>query len=1081
VTFRPTPRPAFAARARAGTAVLTAAATVAGILIAGAAAPAAAAPAASSRPGVSAVTAVAAGSNAVRLTWHNPRRSGRVATIVRYTTGTRAPAGPTDGQAGGRPNPTRTALTIDRLRPATHYAFALFTAYGHGRYGRRAVVRAITGPDAVWLVQPFARGGTVTVTWRAPRPATYAATIVRLAPGGRAPADPHAGTGVALTGPHATAARLTGLAPATAYAVAIWTRDRGGRYSSVATTRFTTPAPAGTATGHLAGTVTDDAAHPLAGADVLVVDGDSAASWTTKTDGTGHYALTIPAGGVTVVLSGDTATGGDGDAAGYQPDVQDVIVPSAGTKTVNGALVPGGEIDGQVTDRLGNPLAGVGVVPRPPDSYAAQSGGAFFIISFSGDGPPTTDANGRFRLRGAPPIAEQVCYEPSDAPVTGGTSDAAGYQGRCEHRAVAAGAGDVRTLASTALLPAATGTLTGVVTDSGGHPVAGVIVDAENRDPESFDGGADLTDASGHYRIGGLSPGSYDTCADPTAAPLAPGSVGNAPTCRFGVATISRAHTTVTNVILRAAGAIGGRVRATRGTPLPALVVVQSQGGPTAGIGVTDRHGQYIVGDLAPGRYRVCFLPFDTDAGGSQPGCYRDGDLVQVRRGLTRLGVDATLARGGGVSGRVSGIPLDSEVAVAAFVPGVDEPAGQTTVDASGNYVIGGLPAGHYVICAFPFAGIGDAGRCHPGSVTVRVGHVTGGVGIALPAVGTLTTTVTNEAGRPVSGVNVAVLTSCADGECGVVPLFTATSPANVLTAGMTDADGRLRLALPPSAHYAVCALTYYGSATAGDPATGYLDTCTSHGTFGVTVRAGHDTAQAFTLHPAGAVTGRVTDRAGHPLADVRVIVGQSSSSDYYDPDQLVNDGGPFDFAPSGPASEVITDADGTYVVPGVQPGKRTVCFNVADAVDVTGAAHPHGILGQCVGGAPGTQQGGTPVTVPAGATLSGVDQQLADAAVITGRVVDRSTGWPIGHVVVLVLSGTTRVIGEAETNAVGHYRVADLPPGTVRVCFAAIDHQNQCYDNVAWTTKAPPAKSTPVTITAGGTVTLKDARLRRA
>ena len=1068
-------RPSFAARA--GSAVLTAAATVTGLLIAGGASatPATGAPAAA-RPGVSAVAAITAGSNAIRLTWHNPGRSGRVATIVRYAAGTRAPATPTDGLAGGRPNATRTALTVDRLRPATHYAFALFTSYGHGRYGARAVARATTAPDAVRLVQPFAHGSTVTVTWRAPRAATYAATVVRLASGGRAPEDPHAGTGVALTGPHATSARLTGLAPATTYAVAIWTRDRLGRYSSVAKTRFTTPAAAGTATGQLTGTVTDDAAHPLTGVEVLVVDGDTAASWTTTTDGSGHYAITVPAGSVTVVFAGDTATGGDGDTAGYQPDVQDAEVPSGGTQTVNGALVPGGEIDGQVTDHLGNPLAGVGVSPRYPDSYAMQNGG-FFIVSFSEDGLPTTDADGRYQLRGAPPVAQQVCYEPSSAPVTGGTSDAAGYQARCEHRTVAAGPGDVRTLAPTALLPAATGTLTGVVSDSSGHPLAGVIVDVEARDLDSFDGGADITDAAGRYRVGGLSRGSYDVCADPTSAPLAPGSVGNAPTCRFAAATITRAHTTDTDVTLRAAGALGGRVRAARGTPLPALVVVQSQGGPTAGFGSTDRHGQYTVPDLAPGRYRVCFLPFDVEAGGSQPGCYRDGDLVQVRRGLTRLGVDASLAPGGGVSGHVSGIPDGSEVAVGAFLPGEEEPVGQGGVGPSGDYAIGGLPAGRYEICAFAFSDTGESGGCHRGNVSVHVGHVTGGVGIALPAGGTLTTTVTNEAGRPVSGVDVAVLAPCPDGSCGTVPLFDAAHPANVVASGMTDADGRLRLGVPPSGHYAVCALTYYGAATAGDPATSYLDTCTAHGTFGITVRAGHDTAEAFTLHPAGAVSGRVTDAAGHSLADVRVIVGQSSSSDYYDPEQFIDD--PFEVAPPGPASEVLTEADGTYVVPGVQPGQRTVCFDTAAAVDLTGTAHPHGLLSQCVGGAPGSDQGGTPVTVPVAATVSGVDQQVVEAAVITGRIVDRRTGRPIPHAVALLLSGT-REIGAAATNSAGRYRLAGVPPGSVRVCFAAFGYQFQCYDNVPWTTKEPPAKSTPVLTTSGGTVTLKDARLRR-
>ncbi len=1083
-------RPAHRPRARLRTGALPlAAATVlvaglTGALTAAGGASAAAAPAGrpGARPGVSAAHAASAGSTAVRLTWHNPNATGRVATVVRYAAGSHAPTSPTAGLAAGRPNPTRSALTVDRLHPATRYSFALFAAYGHGRYGARAVVHATTGPDSVRRVQPFGRGGTVTITWLTPRPETYAATVVRYTTGGRAPTNPHEGTAVALDGAHATSVRITGLPTAAAYAAAIWTRDRAGRYSSIATARFTTPAAAGTATGALSGTVTDDAAHPLAGVDVLVVDGDSGATWSTTTDGSGHYAITVPAGGVTVLLDGSNATGGDGDTAGYQADLQRVVVPAGAAKTVNGALDPGGEIDGQVTDRHGDPLAGVGISPRPPEAYVNEEN-AFFFFSFSDDGVPTTGVDGRFHLRGMPPVAEQICYDTTVAPVTGGDTDAAGYRSRCEHRTVAAGPGAPRTLDPAALLGAASGSVTGVVTDAAGHPVPGVIVDVSPHDPRiEAAGGATTTDGAGRYRISGLPRGRYDVCADPSAVQLPAGSVGNALTCRFAAATVTRAHVTVTNVTLRAAGALGGRVRVTGGAAIPAVVIVQSQGGPTAGLTVTDRHGQYVVPNLAPGRYRVCFEGLDDTGGGAQPGCYRDGDLVQVRRGVTRLGVDAQLPRGGAVSGRVTGVPDGATVFVATGLPNAEEPAGEALADDAGNYQISGLPAGRYAVCAVALLGSGENGACYRGLVTVRIGHVTSGINIAVHAGGTVTATVTNEDGRPVSGVDVAVVASCPDGACGTLPLFATKGSTAPIGSDMTDGDGRVTLSVPPASHYAVCAFAYYGAATSGDPATGYLDACTSYGTFGVTVRKGHDTAIAFTLHPAGAVAGRVTDTAGHPLAGVRLRVSGSSSTDYLDP-TIADELGDFGIVLPGPANDVTTDADGTYVVPGVAAGKRTVCFDAGDAVDVTvsstAAAHPNGILGQCFGGPPGSRHGGTAVTVTASATVTGIDQQLADAAVITGRIVDRSTGWPVRDSVAVVFSGG-RQIKASGADAVGHYRIAGLPPGTVQVCFAAYRYRSQCYDGVAWNGRTVPAKATPVKTTAGGTVTLKYARLRR-
>ena len=120
-------------------------------------------------------------------------------------------------------------------------------------------------------------------------------TVVRYTRGGATPGRPTSGSAVPLSDPHARAARLTGLAAGATYAVAIWTRDRAGHYSSAAATRFTTPRTDPVPTGTVQGTVTDAAAHPLAGVAVWAASGAFGDETRAATTGAGgHYSFAAP-------------------------------------------------------------------------------------------------------------------------------------------------------------------------------------------------------------------------------------------------------------------------------------------------------------------------------------------------------------------------------------------------------------------------------------------------------------------------------------------------------------------------------------------------------------------------------------------------------------------------------------------------------------------------------------------------------------------------------------------------------------------------------------------------------------------
>jgi hypothetical protein len=221
------------------------------------------------------------------------------------------------------------------------------------------------------------------------------------------------------------------------------------------------------------------------------------------------------------------------------------------------------------------------------------------------------------------------------------------------------------------------------------------------------------------------------------------------------------------------------------------------------------------------------------------------------------------------------------------------------------------------------------------------------------------------------------------------------------------------------------------------------------------------------TLQPAGAVSGTVTDRAGHPLSHVRVRVSGAAADDY-----------PNYFGGDGLSAYSYTDDRGRYTVRSVQPGKQTVCFR-------GGAARPHndtgGYFDQCFGGPPGKRSGGTAVTVTANATTT-ADIALTSAAAVVGRITD-THGHAVRDAIVVVFRTTGRaVLGETLVRADGRYDVRRLPTGGVVVCVVPpAPYQARCYRRVVWRDVylyPPISKATPVP-TRPGRATRVDLRLR--
>jgi Carboxypeptidase regulatory-like domain len=917
-------------------------------------------------------------------------------------------------------------------------------------------------------VVPFDTGHGIRLTWTNPI-ASFAGVTVRYAPGRIAPADPTAGIGVALRSARATNARLTGLAPGTRYSVAIWAYNTAHVYAGPSITRFTTlPMPEPDAT--ISGTVTDSHHHPLQGVQVYEETYTSTDRGGTTTDANGGYSLTVHPGSYYVIFDGGLASGGNSDATGYVGRVVDLTLSGGEGRTgVDASLEPGAAISGRVTDAAGQPLAGVIPNAIPVLPYVDITGSSvLFSFAFGASAAEPSDADGRFVLKGMPATPLQICLDPTLRTVTGGDSDRLGYVGRCATRAVIARTRRTAHAADTQIAGERGGVITGAVTDAGGNAVAGAFVYATALGRTAYtQRGYGYTGADGTYRIH-VAAGRYELCVDQEEASEAPGTCG--PQVHVG-----RDQIVTADIRLPRGGALAGVITGPDHQAVSgALVLVSKRHDPDASgaLAETDRAGRYYAPGLTPGDYRVCVEGGEPSASvptGMKRKCIKAAFAVHV--GLTRLGVDIALARGGAISGRLTddlGASYEFPFIYVIPVRGAGWGDYTETVRDDGSYVIGGLSAGKYEVCfdTADFTTIGAHG-CYgssPGhpyrgkAVSVDVGRITTGIDIQLSAGGSITVDVHDRQGHPIGGVDVTAVAPCdvLDDACTTLPLFGRNRNISVDATDTTDSNGTVTLrGLAPGDH-AICLFAYYGATATKDSPTGYANSCDGD-TYDITVTNHQTTSVSRQLDAAGEVTGTVVDTTGRPLAGVRVTVSNGPATDYLDPSEAayVDDLG-------GPATDAVTDAHGRYSIHGIPAGDQIICF---DADNARGGSSTTGYLDSCVGGS--TPRTATPVQIIGGQVTSGVGSTLVSGAAISGAVVNRD-----GHRVpasVYVVNAAGRTVRVAGTGRRGTYRISRLTAGTYRVCFSVYRYRGQCFDDIAWDGRRPlPGRAARIVLTAG-------------
>ncbi|TGN99956.1 hypothetical protein PN36_29875, partial [Candidatus Thiomargarita nelsonii] len=459
-------------------------------------------------------------------------------------------------------------------------------------------------------------------------------------------------------------------------------------------------------------------------------------------------------------------------------------------------------------------------------------------------------------------------------------------------------------------------------------------------------------------------------------------------------------------------GHITGTVTDTAGNPLVGInVAAYRQDGSNwvwINANSTDSAGNYDIGDLNAGTYR---LRFRDNSGTYAVEYYNDApDIdntatdIAVTTGMTTSGIDAQLVLAAHITGTVTdtaGNPLMG-IEVAAYRWNGTNWFWLNLVltDASGNYDVGGLNTGTYRVRFRDPSGTyateyyDNAPDIISGTnLDLTAGTTTPNVNAQLGYAGNITGTVTDTAGNPLMGINVAAYHQ--DGSNWVWINANSTDSAGNYDIGDLNA-GTYRLRFRDnSGTYAV---EYYNDVPNIDSGT---DITVTLGT----PTTGIDAQLVLAAH----ITGTVTDTAGNPLMGIEVSAYRWNGTNWV----WLN--------------FVSTDADGNYDVGGLNTGTYRVRFR-----------DPSGTYAiEYYDNAPDIFSG-TNIDLTAGTTTPDINAQLGYAGNITGTVTD-SAGNPLAGISVLVFrwNGTKwEWATSGITDAAGNYDVGDLNTGTYRVGF---------------------------------------------
>jgi hypothetical protein len=516
--------------------------------------------------------------------------------------------------------------------------------------------------------------------------------------------------------------------------------------------------------------------------------------------------------------------------------------------------------------------------------------------------------------------------------------------------------------------------------------------------------------------VGPIAPATAAPAAAPAAtAPAAPAE-----------AVATQSDQWVTSISGTVTGADGLALEGTE-------VRVYFRSGSYAAATKTDAQGRYTVAGLEASTFMLLFIPADSDTYvrefWNDKSTQNSANLLVVGQYEKVTGVDAILALGSTVSGRVTGDGSGAALADATvFLTGMDEKSGgvqkYTTTDADGNYAIRGLSGGQYTLRVEPAGGnyLREWWKDQPTERTathfaVGVAATVAGMDVSLPQGASISGTVAADAAPSVGLADMSV--------------WVYDDDQNHVAATQTDAAGNYTIGALESGTYRLLFRPNYEDYRF--TAEWYDDQASFETSEPIELEATESVRGINALLGGTAtITGTVTSEGGPAMERVNVTA-------------YTKDGSSPGYA--------VTDENGVYTIQGMRPGAYTLQFE-----DYSWSGFATEWWNNQA-----AEVSAEYFSLPAGGTVTR-DASLAQGGTINGTALLEGGGEQWSLEVNAYLDG--KFVKSGYTDAQGAIHLTDLPAGNYTLEFTGGQGLPKWYKD-----GSGPESATTITVASGETV----------
>ncbi|WP_181038463.1 S-layer family protein [Arthrobacter sp. ZGTC131] len=685
---------------------------------------------------------------------------------------------------------------------------------------------------------------------------------------------------------------------------------------------------------------------------------------------------------------------------------------------INATLVKGASISGKVTAPAGINLSGVQAYLYTSDSY--------YSFAASVD----VAADGSYNFAGLAAGSYKVQF-------AAGTSGALDqwYGGLSHSAATTVPVSDSQDLAlsDTPLVKGAT--ISGNVTAPAGVNLSAVTARVYNADNFRASAVTAQVRADGTYRVTGLRAGNYKvqfSGYDTGALTQWYASGTTMETATLLPLTAGQDLTGIDATLTKGAS-ITGKITVPAGVDLTMVnVSATAEGSANGTYGQVNADGTYAIKGLVAGTYKVKFSSYNSgalDEWYNNVQTAAEATPITLTLGEDRTAVDATLAKGAAISGKVT-LPAagySSEAYITAYKASDNSMAGSTWANADGTYSLRGLLPGNYKI-SFSAFGTGALPQWYKNAssidtattVPVTEGQDVTAIDATLIKGGTISGKITAPAG---TNLNASQIIATKNGASNAAPAYGYVNPDGTYSViGLEAGTYTVRF----SGGQSGAADAWHGGATAASATP-------------VTVTV----SQTVTGVDMTAVTG----------ASIQGKVTGASTATGYLVSVLDNSG--------KTVKNGVSDPSGNYSVVGLAEGSYKVAFNRSSGYSLEEA--------QFFQNKPESAGVGQAQSIPVtpGQPVQNIDATLTSGGSVTGTLLNKE-GKPFSAFVQAYTIDGSLVTRAGLSDADGKYTIKGLTSGNYILRVSGGPVTGDLYSGNA----ATEATATPVTVTSGNATT---------